>query len=78
MILYLQQSDGTYNKANAAYSFGGVEGAVALLNKNLDLDIQHYVTVNFNALSDVIDTLGGLEIELTDEEAVHMNKWILR
>ena len=71
----LQQSDGTYNKANAAYSFGGVEGAVALLNKNLDLDIQHYVTVNFNALSDVIDTLGGLEIELTDEEAVHMNNY---
>ena len=71
----LQQSDGTYNKANAAYSFGGVEGAVALLNKNLDLDIQHYVTVNFNALSDVIDALGGLEIELTDEEAVHMNKY---
>ena len=71
----LQQSDGTYNKANATYSFGGVEGAVALLNKNLDLDIQHYVTVNFNALSDVIDTLGGLEIELTDEEAVHMNNY---
>lgn len=71
----LQRSDGTYNKANAAYSFGGVEGAVALLNKNLDLDIQHYVTVNFNALSDVIDTLGGLEIELTDEEAVHMNNY---
>lgn len=71
----LQQSDGTYNKANAAYSFGGVEGAVALLNKNLDLDIQHYVTVNFNALSDVIDTLGGIEIEMTDEEAVHMNNY---
>ena len=32
----LQQSDGSYNKANAAYSFGGVEGAVALLNKNLE------------------------------------------
>lgn len=71
----LQQSDGTYNKANSAYSFGGVEGAVALLNKNLDLDIQHYVTVNFNALSDVIDTLGGIEIEMTDEEAVHMNNY---
>ena len=48
----LQQSDGSYNKANAAYSFGGVEGAVALLNKNLDMNIEHYVTVNFNALID--------------------------
>ena len=58
----LQQSDGSYNKANAAYSFGGVEGAVALLNKNLDMNIEHYVTVNFNALSDVVDALGGLDI----------------
>ena len=66
----LQQSDGTYNKANAAYSFGGVEEAVALLNKNLDLNIEHYVAVNFNAMIDVIDTLGGLDIELTEEEEV--------
>ena len=65
----LQQSDGSYNKANAAYSFGGVEGAVALLNKNLDMNIEHYVTVNFNALSDVVDALGGLDIEMTHTEA---------
>lgn len=69
----LQQSDGTYNKANAAYSFDGVEGAVALLNKNLDMNIEHYVTVNFNALSDVIDALGGLDIEMTHEEALLTN-----
>ena len=73
----LQQSDGTYNKANAAYSFGGVEGAVALLNKNLDLNIEHYVTVNFNAMTDVIDTLGGIELELTEEEVVHMNNYCI-
>lgn len=65
----LQQSDGSYNKANAAYSFDGVEGAVALLNKNLDMNIEHYVTVNFNALSDVVDALGGLDIEMTHTEA---------
>ena len=65
----LQQSDGSYNKANAAYSFGGVEGVVALLNKNLDMNIEHYVTVNFNALSDVVDALGGLDIEMTHTEA---------
>ena len=71
----LQQSDGTYNKANAAYSFGGVEGAVALLNKNLDLNIEHYVAVNFNAMIDVIDTLGGLDIELTEEEVKYTNMY---
>ena len=69
----LQQSDGSYNKANAAYSFGGVEGAVALLNKNLDMNIEHYVTVNFNALIDAIDALGGIELELTEEEVFWTN-----
>lgn len=69
----LQQSDGTYNKANAAYSFGGAEGAVAMLNKNLDMDISHYVTVDFNALVDVIDDLGGIELDLTEEEVYWTN-----
>lgn len=69
----LEQSDGSYNKANAAYAFGGAEQAVAMLNKNLDMDIQHYVTVNFTALADVIDLLGGIEIDLTGEEAHYVN-----
>ena len=43
----LQQSDGSYNKANAAYSFGGVEGAVALLNKIKQIIISYFST-NFN------------------------------
>lgn len=71
----LQQSDGSYNKANAAYSFGGVEGAVALLNKNLDLDIEHYVTVNFNAMIAVVDILGGIEVDLTEEEVKWTNSY---
>ncbi len=69
----LQQDDGTYNKANAAYSFGGPEEAIAMLNKNLDLDITHYVTVDFNALVDVIDDLGGVELDLTEEEVYWTN-----
>ena len=64
----LEQSDGTLNKANAAYSFGGPETAVAMLNKNLDMDIEHYVTVNFNSLIDVIDAVGGVEIDVQEEE----------
>lgn len=64
----LEQADGTLNKANAAYSFGGPEEAVAMLNKNLDLNIQHYVTVNFNALIDVIDAVGGVDIDVQEDE----------
>ena len=68
-----QQDDGTYEKANAAYSFGGPEEAIALLNRNFDLDISKYMSVNFNALADVIDLLGGIEIDLTAEEVFWTN-----
>lgn len=69
----LQQTDGTLNKANSAYAFGGPEAAVAMLNENLDMDIEHYVTVNFNALIDVIDAVGGIEIDVQNEEIQYIN-----
>lgn len=69
----LQLPDGSLNKANAAYSFGGPEDAIAMLNKNLDMDIQHYVAVNFNAMVEVIDALGGLDLDITEEEIPYVN-----
>lgn len=71
----MKLNDGSYNKANAAYAFFGPEGALALINKNMDLNIEKYVSVNFNALVDVIDAVGGLDIEMTDAEVVHMNNY---
>lgn len=71
----LELDDGSYNKANAAYAFGGPEGAVSLINRNLDMNIEKYVTVNFNALVDVIDAVGGLDLELTHDEVGHMNNY---
>lgn len=71
----LQLDDGSYNKANAAYSFGGPEGAISMINQNLDMNIEKYVAVNFNALVDVIDAVGGLDLHLTAEEVVHMNNY---
>lgn len=64
----LQLYDGSLNKANAAYAFGGPEGAIKLLNENLDMNIEHYVTVNFNALVEVIDMIGGIEIDVQEDE----------
>ncbi len=64
----LEQKDGSLNKANAAYSFGGPEDAVAMLNKNLDMNIEHYVTVDFDALIDVVDAVGGIDIDVQEEE----------
>ncbi len=69
----LLQADGSYEKANSAYNRGGPEAAISLLNRNFDLDIRNYVSVNFSALVDVIDALGGLEIDMTQEEAFYCN-----
>ena len=69
----LSMKDGTLRKCNYAYNHGGYQEAIEMLNKNLDLDIQAYVAVDFNALSDVVDDIGGVEIDLTEEEAKLMN-----
>lgn len=71
----LKQNGEHYDKANAAYSVGGPEMAVNMLNENLDLNIQDYVSVNFLALADVIDMVDGITVKLTDEEVVHMNNY---
>ena len=47
-----------------------------MLNKNLDLDIENYVTVDFKAMSDVVDLLGGIEINVTDAEAEMLNHYV--
>lgn len=75
---YLNQSDDTYNKATQAYFRGGPEQAINMLNMNLDLDITDYVTVDFAAMVDVIDLLGGIEINIqTEAEVVHLNNYAI-
>lgn len=71
----LQMDDGTYNKANAAYAFGEEEEAVAMLNRNLDMDIDHYVTVDFSAMVDMIDAVDGIDVEVTEEEIPYLNNY---
>jgi LCP family protein required for cell wall assembly len=65
--------DRTIRKANYAYNHGGAEEAIAMLNRNLDLDIQDYVAVDFNALVEAVDAVGGVELTLTSEEIEIMN-----
>lgn len=70
---FLNVKEDTYNKINSAYSYGGPKGAIAALNKNLNLDIVNYVAVDFGALVDAIDLLDGIELTLTDQEVQIMN-----
>lgn len=74
---YLDLTDGTYSKCNAAYAIGGEEQAVSMLNKNLDLQIGSYVTVGFEALVEVVDMFGGVDINLTEGELHWLNGYLV-
>ena len=63
---YLPIGNGKYAKANAAYANGGARRAVAMLNSNLDLNITKYVCVDWKALVDAIDDIGGLDLEIPE------------
>ena len=67
---------GEMRKCNAAYAFGGPQQAVAMLNRNLDLNITDFVTVGFEGLADTIDALGGIDLEITEEEMEYMNSYM--
>ena len=74
---YLNLSNDSYNKCNAAYAQGGPEQAINMLNTNLDLDITDYVTVGFGGLIDSVNALGGIEMEVTEAEISHLNNYQL-
>lgn len=69
------EGNGKYRKANYAYAAGGAEQFLTMLNSNMDLMITDYVAVDFNAVAEVVDLLGGIEIDLTHDEIVHMNNY---
>ncbi|MCX4323584.1 MAG: LCP family protein [Lachnospiraceae bacterium] len=74
---YLNLSNDSYNKCNAAYAKGGPEQAINMLNMNLDMNITDFVTVGFAGLTDTIDALGGVDIDVDDSEISHLNNYQL-
>ncbi len=62
-----------YTKINAAYENGGPELAIKTLNKLFDLDISEYATVNFYGMADIIDAVGGVEVEVLEDEIKYIN-----
>lgn len=60
-------------KITHAYGYGGPELAVNTINQNFDLDIQDYVTVNFESFAEIIDVLEGVEIDVTEREKNELN-----
>lgn len=74
-------SDGNdeFNKANSAFCTGGSKGGAKkmmnMMNKNLDLSVQDYVTVDFQAVAEAVELLGGIDVDLKEEEIEHLNNY---
>lgn len=69
----MMKSDGKDIRMKDAYAKGGAEKAIAVLNETLKLDIEKYVSVNFKAMIETIDLLGGIEIDVKKDEVPHIN-----
>ena len=72
---FLDVGGGTYTKCNAAYAYGGPEQAINMLNQNLDLNISDFVTIGFGGLANLIDAVGGVEIDVTEDEIHGINDY---
>ncbi len=60
------------DKINHAFAFGGPELAIQTVNQNFDMNIREFATVDFEGLAHIIDTIGGVEIELKENEVSHV------
>lgn len=64
------------DKLNHAYAFGGPQLAIKTLNENFDLNIEDFAAVNFETLPKIIDKLGGIELDIDEEELEYVNGYI--
>lgn len=65
------------NRLNAAYSFGGAELLMETVEKNLDITVNRYVQVNFEAFASLVDAVGGVDLELTTGELEYVNGYLV-
>lgn len=64
------------HKLNSAYAFGQEELAIKTINKNFDLNIEDFVTVDFRSLPKIIEKIGGVDIEVDSSELKYINDYI--
>lgn len=65
------------NKATEAAFEYGIESTITMINRNLDMDIKDYVMVNWAALIDIVDSIGGVDIEITQMEQRWTNRYLV-
>lgn len=70
-----EDGNNSYGLANSAYCTGGAKKMINMLNKNLDMNISDFVTVNFQAVAETVELLGGIDVEMKKEEVAHLNNY---
>ncbi|MBQ6371250.1 MAG: LCP family protein [Firmicutes bacterium] len=68
--------DAGLDKITHAYFYGGAQRTLQALNKNMDLNIDKAVVINWKTVAEVIDALGGITIDIQESEIEEMNKYI--
>lgn len=65
------------NRLNAAYAFGGAELLMETLKENFDIEVNRYMLVNFQAFANLVDAVGGVDLEVTNEEVQYINGYLV-
>lgn len=65
-----------YDKITNVHAYAGTTATLHSLNENMDLNIKEAVVVNWKAVADAIDGLGGIEVDIQKSEIKEMNKYI--
>jgi len=64
------------DKITHAYAYGGAKLSINSLNRNLDLNIKEFVAVNFPAVVEVVNSIGGINIDIDASEVKYINRYI--
>ena len=66
------EESGRYSKINEAMYYGGIDCYIRAIENNFKINIDNYVIVNFDSFKSIIDTLGGITVEMTEAEINEM------
>ncbi len=76
---YLKFGDtDTYGKITDANRYGGAQMMIQSLNQAMDLNISKFVVVNFKAVADLVDAVGGITVDVQEEEIQQLNKYTIQ
>lgn len=65
------------NRLNAAYAYGGPELLMETLKENFDIEVNRYMLVNFQAFANLVDAVGGIDLDVTNDEVQYINGYLV-